>query len=68
VALRASAALVQDSMLGDTGEPSSLAASLAMVAEEVENWINTMAANGVRWGTRSALVAILSHFLKLEPS
>jgi hypothetical protein len=55
-------------MLGDTGEPSSLAASLAMVAEEVENWINTMAANGVRWGTRSALVAILSHFLKLEPS
>jgi hypothetical protein len=68
VALRASAALVQDSMLGDTGEPSSLVASLAMVAEEVENWINTMAANGVRWGTRSALVAILSHFLKLEPS
>jgi hypothetical protein len=38
-----------------------------MVAEEAENRINTAAANGVRWGTRSALVAILSHLPELEP-
>jgi hypothetical protein len=38
-----------------------------MVAEEAENCINTAAANGVRWGTRSALVAILSHLPELEP-
>jgi hypothetical protein len=36
-ALRASAALVQDLVLGDTGESYSLAASLARVAKEVEN-------------------------------
>jgi hypothetical protein len=36
-ALRELAALVWDSVLGVTGESSSLAASLAGVAEEVEN-------------------------------
>jgi hypothetical protein len=56
-----------DSVLGDTGGSSSLAASLAEAAEEVENQINTAAPNGVRWGIRSALVAVLSHFLELEP-
>jgi hypothetical protein len=53
---------VWDLVLGSTGVSSSLATSLAMVAEEVENWINTVAANGVRWETQSMLVAILSHF------
>jgi hypothetical protein len=48
-ALQAFAALVQGSVLGDTGESFSLAASLARVAEEIENWINTAAANGF-WG------------------
>jgi hypothetical protein len=38
-----------------------------MVMEEVENRINTTTVNGVRWGIRSTLVAVLSHFLKLEP-
>jgi hypothetical protein len=56
-----------DSVLGDTGGSSSLAASLAEAAEEVENQINTADANGVQWGTRSALVAILLHFRELEP-
>jgi hypothetical protein len=37
------------------------------VAEEFENQINTVATNGVRWGTRYALVVVLSHFPKLEP-
>jgi hypothetical protein len=65
-AIWGSAAFVQDLVLGDTGESSSLAASLARVVEEVENWINTVAANGVWWGTRSALVAILSYSPELE--
>jgi hypothetical protein len=37
-------------VLGDTGKSSSLEASLAKVAEEDENRINTPATNGVRWG------------------
>jgi hypothetical protein len=60
-ALQVSAALDWDSKLGDTGESSSLSASLARVAEEVENLINTTDANGVWWWTQSTLVAILSH-------
>jgi hypothetical protein len=67
-ALWASAALVWDCVLGDTSESSSLAASLARVVEEDENRINTAVANGVRWGTRFALVAVLSHFPELEPN
>jgi hypothetical protein len=66
-ALCVSAALIQDSVLGHTGGLSVLAASLAEKTKKVENQINTAAAHGVRWGTRSALVAALSHFLKLEP-
>jgi hypothetical protein len=66
-ALWASAALVRDSVLGDTGRSSSLAASLAKAVEDVENWINTATTNGVQWGTRSALVVVLSHFPELEP-
>jgi hypothetical protein len=38
-----------------------------MVVEDVEKRVNAMAANGVWWGTHSALVAALSHFPKLEP-
>jgi hypothetical protein len=37
-----------------------------MVAEEVEGRIDTAAANGVRWGTQSALVTTLSHFPELK--
>jgi hypothetical protein len=65
-ALQTSIASVRDLVLGHTGGSSSLAASLAMVAEEVENRVNTTAANGVRWGTRFALVVILSHFHELK--
>jgi hypothetical protein len=45
---------------------SSLAASLSTVVEMLECWINVVAANGVHWGTRSALVAALLHFLELK--
>jgi hypothetical protein len=58
---------VQDLILGDATESSSLVASLAIVAEEVEKWVNTTVTNVVQWGTQSALVAALSHFPELEP-
>jgi hypothetical protein len=45
---------------------SSLAASLSKVVELLEGWIETAATNGVCWGTRSALVSILSHFPELK--
>jgi hypothetical protein len=65
-ALRASTALVWYLVLGGASRSSSLAASLAMVAEDVEEWTNTAAANGVQWGARSMLVVVLSHFPELE--
>jgi hypothetical protein len=66
-ALRTSASFVWDMILGDASGSSSLAASLSIVAEEVEKWVNAAATNGIRWGNRSVLVAALSHFPKLEP-
>jgi hypothetical protein len=45
--LRAFATLVRDLVLGGAGRSSSLAASLAMVVEEVEKQINAVAAIGV---------------------
>jgi hypothetical protein len=49
-ALQASVGLVRDLVLGGVGGSSSLAVSVPMVAEEVEKWINIVAANGVQWG------------------
>jgi hypothetical protein len=46
--------------------PSSLVASLSMVVELLEDRVNVVAANGVCWGTRSTLVAILLHVLEFE--
>jgi hypothetical protein len=60
-ALRTSAALVQDLVLGEVGGPSSLVMSLSMVVEEVENWINATAPNAVWWGTQS--YRLLAFFL-----
>jgi hypothetical protein len=37
-----------------------------MVAELLKGRIDTATANGVRWGTRSTLVAALLHFPKLK--
>jgi hypothetical protein len=53
-------------VLGNVDGLSSLVASLSMVVELLEGRIDIMAANGVRWGTRSALVVALSHFPELE--
>jgi hypothetical protein len=40
--------------------------SLSMVAELLEGRIDTATANPICWGTRSALVATLSHFPELK--
>jgi hypothetical protein len=53
-------------VLGNVDGPSSLAASLSMVAELLDGRMNTVATNGVRWGTRFALVAVLPHLLELK--
>jgi hypothetical protein len=44
---------------------SSLVASLSSATELIEDHIDMAATNGVRWGTKSALVAVVSHFLEL---
>jgi hypothetical protein len=60
------AARVQDLVLGNCDRPSSLATSLSMVVQLLEDQIDTTTAIGIRWGTRSAFVAALLHFLKLK--
>jgi hypothetical protein len=57
---------VQDLVLGGIEGPSSLGASMSMVAELLEGRINAVATNGVCWGSRSALVTAVSYFLKLK--
>jgi hypothetical protein len=42
--------------------PSSLVASLSSAAGLLEGCIDAIAANGVHWGTQSALATALSHF------
>jgi hypothetical protein len=53
-------------VLGNVDRPSSLVMSVSMAVKEVQGWINTAVANGVQWGIQSALVAAMSHFLKLK--
>jgi hypothetical protein len=53
-------------VLDNADQSSSLAVSMSTVAELLEGQVDTVAANGVRWGTRSVLVAVLSHIPKLE--
>jgi hypothetical protein len=65
-ALQTSAARVQGLVLDNIDGLSSLAASLSMVVELLEGQIDTTTTNGVCWGTRSALVAAMSHFLELK--
>jgi hypothetical protein len=65
-ALWSSAARVRELVLDNADGSSSLAASLSMAVELLEDWVDAMATNGVRWGTQSALVAALSHFPELD--
>jgi hypothetical protein len=53
-------------VLGNADGSSSLAACLSMVAELLEGRIDITVANGVHQGTRSVLVAALSHFPELK--
>jgi hypothetical protein len=64
-ALRSYAARVWELVLKRADGPSSLAASLSSATELFEDHIDARTANGVRWGTRSMLVAALSHFPEL---
>jgi hypothetical protein len=52
-------------VLESADETSSLAVSLSSVAELLEGCIDFTAANRVRWGTQSVLVAALLHFPEL---
>jgi hypothetical protein len=52
-------------VLGRPDWTSSLVASLSSMVEKIEDSMDTAAANGVCWGTRSMLVATLSHFPEL---
>jgi hypothetical protein len=65
-ALRSSAAWVQDLVLGDVNRSSSLATSMSAVVEWLTSRIDTAAANGVCWRSRSTLVGAVSHFLELD--
>jgi hypothetical protein len=53
-------------VLDDVDRSSSLVASLSVVVELLEGWVDTVATNGVHWGARSVLVAALSHFPELK--
>jgi hypothetical protein len=60
-----SVALVRHLVLDGADGSSSLSVSLFVVAELLEGCVNATNTNGVHWGTRSALVAALWHFLEL---
>jgi hypothetical protein len=51
---------------GGTDGPLSLAASVSMTSELLEDQIDATTANGVCWGSCSTLVAIVSHFQELK--
>jgi hypothetical protein len=65
-ALRSSVAQVQDLVLGDVDVSSLLVTSMFAVAERLEGRIEATTANGVHWGSRSALGATVSHFSELD--
>jgi hypothetical protein len=53
-------------VLDNDNRTSSLAASMSTAVELLEGWIDDAAANGVRWGSHSTLVATVSHFPELR--
>jgi hypothetical protein len=64
--LRSSVARVWDLVLHGAGEPSSLVTSMTVATELFKNWIDAATANGVLWGSHSALVPVVSHFQELD--
>jgi hypothetical protein len=65
-ALRSSATQVWGPVLGRSNGMPLLAVALSPSAELVECRVNAVAINGVPWGARLALTAVLSHFPKPE--
>jgi hypothetical protein len=61
------AAWVLDLVLDNANEPSCQIASQSRAVKLFEDRIDATVANGVRWGTRSVLVAALSHISELNP-
>jgi hypothetical protein len=59
-------AWIQDLVLGGPIRTSSLATSLFLAMGLIEDDVNAMTTNGVRWGTRSVLATALLHFPELE--
>jgi hypothetical protein len=53
-------------VLGSTDGLSSLATSMAIVAELLEGQIDGVASNEVCWGSHSTLVVAVSHFPELK--
>jgi hypothetical protein len=64
--LWSSAVRVQDMVQGDVDGSSSLAMSMSTVVGQLEVWIDAASTNGVLWGSRSVLVATVSHFPELD--
>jgi hypothetical protein len=53
-------------VLDNADGPSSLAAFMSTTVELLEGRIDATVTNGVRWGSRSVLVATVSHFPELK--
>jgi hypothetical protein len=60
--LQSSTARFRGLVLGDADRSSTQVMSMSMVAKLLEGQIDTAAANGVHWGSRSTLVAVVSHY------
>jgi hypothetical protein len=60
-----SVARVWDLVHGGPTGMSSLEALLSSIVELIEDYVNAVTGNGVRWGTRSTLAAAMSHFLEM---
>jgi hypothetical protein len=63
--MRGSATRVLDMVLDRVDGMSSLVQSLSSAVGLIDDHIDTVATNGVYWGTRSVLVATLSQFPEL---
>jgi hypothetical protein len=64
--LWSSSTWVRDLVLKRSNKTSSLATSLSSAADLIEGHVDVAAANGVHWGVRLVLTAILSHFPEFE--
>jgi hypothetical protein len=61
-----SATQIWDLVLERYDETPSLAVALSSSTEQIEGHVDAAATNGVHWGARLALTAIVSHFPELE--